>query len=118
MGCCRSVLSRILDLKGYGDAARLLEKIAEDDETFEFRSKKIDVTALITDTLGLAPEDAEVVSGLVLSIFEGPRATWDFNTAQGILTRNATYADLAPEVQNKIKNLKSIWSTIRERVLQ
>lgn len=118
MTCCRSTLARILDLEGYSDEARALERIAEDDESFEYRSKETDVAAMVVDTLDLAPEDARVVSGLVLSIFDGPRSTWEFSQASTMLARNATYAGLSPQIVSKIKNLKSIWPEIVERALQ
>lgn len=116
--CCRSTLARILDLEGYSVEARALERIAEDDESFEYRSKEIDVTTMVTERLGLSPEDARVVSGLVLSIFDGPREGWDFDTAAPRLVRNATYAGLSPQITKKIKTLKSIWPQIRKRVLE
>ncbi len=94
-----------------------MERIAEDDESFEYRSKEADVTTMVTETLGLAPEDARVVSSLVLSIFDGPRATWGWSQASPMLVRNATYAGLGPKITNKIQTLKSIWPDIRKRVL-
>lgn len=105
--CCRSALTRILDLEGHGAEARRLDALADGpDETFDFQSKVQDVAGTVADNLDLPPAEAPQVATSILDVLDGPPDQWGFAEARHlILQRTGTdISDLAP-----------LWDGILER---
>lgn len=104
--CCRSALTRILDLEGHADEARLIEAImAGPDETFEFESKVQDLAAIVADNLDVRPAQAPALATTILDVLDGPPDQWTFEAASR-LVQTRTHHDISA--------LAPLWPTILE----
>jgi len=112
-------LATLLDLKGYKRFAKVIDRIASDNESLEFRAKQDNIKQIVLDNINVSPETAEI---LVKQIFEvlqsGVKYHRDWPHAYKLIIKSLVndpdIKEPVPRIQQALLKLKPYWQRIQE----